>query len=130
MKMLNVAKLSRIFERATFYKRHPIDLEGLAADRNTWRQMCQDGTKALGEDRTASRQERQERRHKRKTTKVPLRMSHRRQDLCIQDRTIQPPENSPLKVRSGRHHRPQWTTTSKKASVCVFACWVRTIEEF
>ena len=27
MKMLNVAKLSRIFERATFYKRRPIGLE-------------------------------------------------------------------------------------------------------
>src|SRR4029434_6276584 len=32
--------------------------------------MCQDGTKALEEDRTARRQERQERRHTRKTTKV------------------------------------------------------------
>lgn len=51
-------------------KIRPGDLEGLAADRNTWRQMCQDGTKALEEDRTARRQERQERRHTRKTTKV------------------------------------------------------------
>src|SRR4029434_543535 len=41
-----------------------------------------------------------------------IRMSHLRQDLWIQDRTIQPPENSPLRVRSGRHHRPRWTTTS------------------
>src|SRR4029434_6940073 len=41
-------------------KSRPGDLEGLAADRNTWRQMCQDGTKALEEDRTARRQERQE----------------------------------------------------------------------
>src|SRR4029434_7937490 len=41
-----------------------------------------------------------------------IHMSHLRQDLWIQDRTIQPPENSPLRVRSGRHHRPRWTTTS------------------
>ena len=33
MKMLNVAKLSRIFERATFYKRRPI------ADRHTHTRM-------------------------------------------------------------------------------------------
>ena len=48
-------------------KIRPEDLEPLAADRNTWRQICQDGTKALDDDRTARRQEKQERRHGRNT---------------------------------------------------------------
>src|SRR4029434_1887653 len=51
-----------------------------------------------------------------------IRMSHLRQDLWIQDRTIQPPEHSPVRVRSGRHHRPRWTTTSKQ--VCLSVCGV------
>src|SRR4029434_7919484 len=46
-----------------------------------------------------------------------IRMSHLRQDLWIQDRTIQPPENSPLSQK--------WTSSSasmdnyKQASMCV-----------
>src|SRR4029434_1692742 len=48
-------------------KIRPGDLEGAAADRNTWRQMCQDGTKALEEDGTARRQDR---RYRRKTPMV------------------------------------------------------------
>lgn len=31
----------------------PGDSEGVASDRNTWRQMCQERTKALEQDRTA-----------------------------------------------------------------------------
>src|SRR4029434_4716543 len=83
-------------------KIRPGDLEGLAADRKTWRQMCQDGTKALEEDRTARRQERQERRHTRKTTKVASTTTTTfacptcECGMWIQDRTIQPSEHSQL----------------------------------
>ncbi|KAJ4938360.1 hypothetical protein JOQ06_002980 [Pogonophryne albipinna] len=44
-------------------KIRPEALEDAAADRNTWRQLCRDGTKMLEEERTARRQERRLRRN-------------------------------------------------------------------
>lgn len=41
----------------------PGDLENMAADRNTWRQLCLDGTQALEEERTVRRQQRRLRRN-------------------------------------------------------------------
>ena len=43
-------------------KIRPEALEDVAADRNTWRQMCRDGTNTLEEERTARRQEKRNRR--------------------------------------------------------------------
>ncbi|KAL6480025.1 hypothetical protein MHYP_G00110580 [Metynnis hypsauchen] len=40
----------------------PRDLEHLAADRDTWRKLCSDGTQALEDERTARRQQRSLRR--------------------------------------------------------------------
>ena len=44
-------------------KIRPEALEDVAADRNTWRQLCHDGTRLLEEERTARRQERRLRRN-------------------------------------------------------------------
>ncbi|KAJ4918209.1 hypothetical protein JOQ06_023050 [Pogonophryne albipinna] len=44
-------------------KIRPEVLEDAAADRNTWRQLCRDGTQMLEEERTARRQERRLRRN-------------------------------------------------------------------
>ncbi|KAJ8346418.1 hypothetical protein SKAU_G00278190 [Synaphobranchus kaupii] len=44
-------------------KIRPEDLEDVAADRNTWRQMCLDGTHLQEEERTARRQQRRLRRN-------------------------------------------------------------------
>ncbi|KAJ4935415.1 hypothetical protein JOQ06_016948, partial [Pogonophryne albipinna] len=44
-------------------KIRPEALEDAAADRNTWRQLCRDGTQMLEEERTARRQERRLRRN-------------------------------------------------------------------
>ncbi|XP_034071876.1 LOW QUALITY PROTEIN: uncharacterized protein LOC117545945 [Gymnodraco acuticeps] len=44
-------------------KIRPEALEDAAADRNTWRQLCRDGTQMLEEERTAIRQERRLRRN-------------------------------------------------------------------
>ena len=78
----------------------PEALEDAAADRNTWRQQCLDGTRMM-KDRTARRQEKET--QEEHTCRLcchyhNLYMSYLQQDVWIQDRTTQPSKDSPLEV--------------------------------
>lgn len=81
----------------------PGDLEGMATDRNTWRQLYRDGTQVLEEERTARMQQKRQGRHRRNDTPMIasnyIHLLHLQQDLWIQDRTVQPPKNPLLRQK-------------------------------